>query len=156
MIKLNYKNAEVAKPLIAERIIGAQISERCPIDYIFPIIELNMMSDIVSVFVDREVDPQSALILAFVPAAVCNESAVIINLIYVSDKVRAENPRLSIELMNEMFSMAEGFAKSKRADVLQAASWVYRGAPDISSILEHKGFEPQTREFVKFLNQSDL
>jgi hypothetical protein len=107
-----------------------------------------------SVFVDREEDPQCALILSFVQASVCDETSVVMNLIYVGEKTCKESPRLAIELANDMFTTAEAFAKSKDADVLQAASWVYRGSKDISDLLERKGFEPQTKEFVKILNKT--
>lgn len=153
MIKLTPKNIEVAQPLVEERIKSAGIEDRCSVDYIFPIIEANQEAGTATVFVDRVKDPQAILILAYVPSSICDEVSVIMNLVYTSNEVREKNPRLSIELMNEMFATAESFARGKRADVLQAASWIYRGAPDISHILEKKGFEPQTREFIKLLNQ---
>jgi hypothetical protein len=55
-----------------------------------------------------------------------------------------------------MLATAEAHAVSVGADLLQAASWVYRGCADISPILEKAGFEPQSREFVKILNPKNL
>ena len=151
MIKLKYTQLEIIKPLLHQRLVESKLDERCPVDYIFPIISLNMMGGVAWVFVDKEVDPSAILVLSFVQASVCNETAVIINLIYIDSNVRRENPRLAITLKDEMFETAEAFAASKGADVLQAASWVYRGCEDISPILKQKGFEPQTKEFVKIL-----
>jgi hypothetical protein len=152
MIKLTHSNLEVVKPLMEERIAGSAIGARCPIEFIFPILIMNVIAERVSVFVDKLENPSAALILTYSQAAYTNETTVIMNLVYVSEKARQESPRLAIELADEMFATAEAFAKSKNADILQAASWVYRGSPDISPLLERKGFEPQTREFVKILN----
>lgn len=152
MIKLNYKDLESIRPILQERIEGSKIGDRCPIEFIFTVLTMNVLGGRITVYVDKEDDPSAVLILTYAQASVCNETAVIMNLVYVTEKARAGNPRLAIELVNEMFATAEAFAKSKEADVLQAASWIYRGGEDISHLLEKKGFEPQTKEFVKILN----
>jgi hypothetical protein len=155
MIKLTHENLDVIEPLIKERIEGSFIGTRCPIDFIFPVLIMNVIGERMIAYADKEEDPSAAMLLTFAQAAYTKETAVIMNLIYVSNRVREESPRLAIELTNEMFATAEAFAKSKNADVLQAASWIYRGSPDISSLLKSKGFEPQTIEHVKILNPAN-
>jgi len=153
VIQLKYNQIELVRPLVEERIAGSKIGARCPIDYVMSVAGVNAVSGRITVFVDRLEDPQAVLGLTYAHASFCDETAVIMNLIYVSEKVRSENGRLAITLTNEMFQTAEAFAAARRADVLQAASWIYRESPDISNLLKHHGFEPQTIEFVKILNQ---
>lgn len=152
MIQLKYDHTEVIRDLLAERIEGSKIGDRCPIDHAMKIISINAVLGKATVFVDNPEKPSALLILTHAHSAVCKETTVIMNMIYISEKVREENGRLAIALTNEMFQTAEAFAKAKRADVLQAASWIYRESPDISNLLKHHGFEPQTIEFVKILN----